>query len=164
MKTIRLFDLEKEIERVSLVTYDHKVHREFRFEIATSTREAIALVSNAKFHCGAKSTNRLINYISNTVLPTTRKKCKTALFLISDGQNNWGSKPKRKVKELKLSGNFEIYAIAIGESHLGWESLKEVSSGPKYFFAVRDIENIGDIITICLEVPVPMSKVYGQCF
>lgn len=157
-KTIRLFELEKGSERVSLLTYDHEVHKEFGFRKATSTREAMALVSDAKFHGGATSTNRLLNYISSNVLPKTNETCKKALFIISDGQNNWGGNPKMKAEELKKSGNFEIYTIAIGESNLGWESLKAISSGAKYFFAVRDYESIEDIINIAIKVP--MSKVY----
>lgn len=100
-KTIRLFELEKGQERVSFVTYDQDVYLQFGFENATSSREAINLVQAAPFCGGSTSTNSLLDYVIDMLVPKTRKTCKKAMFLLSDGQNNWGGAPQKKAENLK---------------------------------------------------------------
>lgn len=100
-KTIRLFELEKGQERVSFVTYDQDIYLQFGFENATSSREAINLVQAAPFCGGSTSTNSLLDYVIDMLVPKTRKTCKKAMFLLSDGQNNWGGAPQKKAENLK---------------------------------------------------------------
>ena len=156
-KTIRLFELDKGKERVCLITYDDEAHLEFCFDDMKSTSAAMAKVENATFCGGATSTTRLIQFIIEKVLNQTRGDCKKALFLISDGQNNWGGDPEKKSKRLKSLENFEIYTIAIGESSLGWDSLKRLASGSEHFFAVRDAKDIESVVLWAIKVPQGQS-------
>jgi uncharacterized protein YegL len=160
LKTIRLFELDKGKERVCLITYDNEAYLEFCFEDVNSTSEAMARVRNATFRGGATSTTRLIEFIVEKIVHQTRSECKKALFVISDGENNWKGDPEKKARRLKSLENFEIYTIAIGDSWVGWDSLKRLASGSEHFFAVRDAENIKSIVSKAIKV----SPDYGrQC-
>ena len=151
---LRLFDLSLGTERVYFITYDVEVKVYFRFSNTITTAEALEIVKNAIFTGGSTSVNVAFDYIVDVILSEARNDCKIALFLLSDGQNNWGGNPETKATELKTTSNVEIYTIAIGESQKGWDSLKRIASGHDNFYAVREPGDIEKFARKAVEVPL----------
>ena len=153
-KTLRLFDLSLGTERVYFITYDTKVRTYIRFGDNITTAKALEIVKNAIFTGGSTAVNAAFAYIVDVILPKARKKCKVVLFLLSDGENNWGGDPETKASKLKTTSNVEIYTIAIGKSQKGWDSLKRIASGHDNFYAVREPGDIEKFAKKAVEVPL----------
>ena len=151
---LRLFYLSLGTERVYFITYDVEVKVYIRFSNTITTAEALEIVKNAIFTGGSTFVNVAFDYIVDVILSEARNDCKIALFLLSDGQNNWGGNPETKATELKTTSNVEIYTIAIGESQKGWDSLKRIASGHDNFYAVREPGDIEKFARKAVEVPL----------
>ena len=156
-KTLRLFDLSQGKERVSFITYDTEAYAELAFDDVRTTREALQIVRNATFCNGSTSVNAAFNYIADIILPEARNTCKIALFLLSDGQNNWGGDPETRAKQVKIDFDIDIYTIAIGKDQQGWDSLKRIASSHDRFFAVRNSDDIEKISEMAMQSPL------GKC-
>ncbi|XP_062498861.1 complement factor B-like [Corticium candelabrum] len=159
---LRLFYLSLGTERVYFITYDVEVKVYIRFSNTITTAEALEIVKNAIFTGGSTFVNVAFDYIVDVILSEARNDCKIALFLLSDGQNNWGGNPETKATELKTTSNVEIYTIAIGESQKGWDSLKRIASGHDNFYAVREPGDIEKFARKAVEVPLEYGKQCGR--
>jgi uncharacterized protein YegL len=157
---ISLFEIERGNERAFLMTYDDNVHVQFSFSDVNSTEEAIKKVENATLCGGATSATRLLQFVIDRVVSQTRPGCKKALFIISDGQNNWGGDPQRLATRLKTTDNFELYTIAIGQSELAFDSLQQLATSPNHFFAVKNSMDVYSLVNKAIKVPPDYG---GQC-
>ena len=139
-----LFDIDGGKARVTLITYDDEVHEQFPLRENSTAKETAAAISNATFCAGATATRKVLKFVRQKVLPKSRPECKRAIFLFSDGLNNWAGDPKNEADSLKEEKNLEIYTIAFGTPgvKIDTPALKSLASTPKYFYQVKDADDM----------------------
>ena len=139
-----LFDIDGGKARVTLITYDNEVHEQFLLRENSTAKETAAAISNATFCAGATATRKVLKFVRQQVLPKSRPECKRAIFLFSDGLNNWAGDPKNEADSLKKEKNLEIYTIAFGypDVKIDTPALQSLASTPKYFYPVKDAKGI----------------------
>ncbi len=135
--------------RVALVTYDHKVHPIFNLGEKATLVETINAINKTKFCGGATAVRKVLEFVREKVIPISRPQCKRAIFLFSDGVNNWAGDPIKEAKELKEQKGVEIYTIAFGvgeDIRVDSKALETLASNPDYYFKVQDASAIRDAL------------------
>ena len=145
-RSVALFDITAGQARVALVTYDHKRHPQFNLGDKNTTEATLAGIKAAPYCGGATATGPVLDYIRNHVITKSNGTCKKAVFILTDGQNNWAGDPISKAEDLKAINGVEIYAIAFGSSDLNWNILTRLASQKDYFFPVREPVILRDLI------------------
>ena len=87
-----------------------------------------------------------MKHIRTKILPQSKSDCKRAIFLLTDGKNNWAGDPSDEAEQLKNINGTEIYTIAYGDSDLNWDVLSRLASKKEYFFAVREPVILNELI------------------
>ena len=133
--------------RVALITYDNRVHPIFNLGEKATLVETINAINKTKFCGGATAVRKVLKFVREKVLPISRPQCKRAIFLFSDGVNNWAGDPIKEANELKEEKGIEIYTIAFGVGQQGKridsKTLETLASNPDYHFKVRNASNLG---------------------
>jgi hypothetical protein len=139
-----MFNIDGDKARVSLVTYDHEVYELLPLKENRTGEETTAAIANASFCAGNTATRKVLKFIRLEVLPKSRPECKRAIFLFSDGDNNWAGDPKSEADGLKAEKNVEIYTIAFGvaEIKVDVSALQSLASKPSFFFHVKDAQDM----------------------
>lgn len=135
---------------------DHKVYPQFKLGQKTSRKEVIEAIRAAQFKGGNTATGRVLKYAREVVANETRANCRKAVFLFSDGGNNWGGDDNPEANMLKKIKNVEIYTVAFGveENGINIDSLRNLASRPDYFFEVSTVENIREAFDKAFHVKV----------
>ena len=135
--------------RVALITYDDKVHAIFNLGEKATLVETINAIKKTKFCGGATAVRKVLKFVREKVIPLSRQQCKRAIFLFSDGVNNWAGDPIKEAKELKKEKGIEIYTIAFGVGEgkrVNSKALETLASNPNYHFKVEDASAIRDAL------------------
>jgi hypothetical protein len=146
---------------VALVTYDHKLHPQFNLGDKNDTDSTLNGINEAPYCGGATATGPVLDYIREQVITKSNNTCKRAVFILTDGQNNWAGDPISKAEELKAINGVEIYAIAFGSSNLNWDILRRLASQGSYFFAVREPVTLRDLIKEAFQLKLNYSQQCG---
>lgn len=136
-KAASLFDIDGGTARVALVTYDHEIHYDFGLDEINTTEAIITALNNVTFCGGTTATRPVLKFIRDKILSVSRPQCRRAIFILTDGNNNWAGDPLPEATELKKQRGVEIYAIAFGTEDISWTTLRSLASKPSYFFAVK---------------------------
>jgi uncharacterized protein YegL len=158
-----LFDIARGSARVTLITYDHNVYQHFRLGDIKTFSALVTAISRAKFCGGATATSKVLKFVVQRVVPNTRPKCKKAIFLFTDGQNNWAGDPENEADYLREEvKNVEIYTIAFGEriNRPILESL--ASSVTDHFFHVRILEDFNRALDKAFTIDIDYCQDCGK--
>ena len=136
-----LFDIDGGVARVTLITYDHNVYQHFQLGEKNTTNDTLAAIGNATFCAGATATSKVLKFVIHRVMPNSRSECKRAIFLVTDGLDNWSGDPKNEAKILKEEKNLEIYTIAFG-LNINEPVLTSLASTSSHFFDVKHPEDM----------------------
>lgn len=95
------------------------------------------------FIAGGTATRLALNKTIEEIVPETRNRSKKALFLITDGQSNIGGDPTSDAMILRVSCDFEIYAIGVTDS-VDEQELRSIASEPfrTHVFLLKDFEDL----------------------
>ena len=140
--SVSLFDIDRGQARVALFTYDDKVYRQFRLGEINTTEGTLNAIKSADFCAGSTATRPVLIKIENEILKRRNESCRTAIFILTDGHNNWAGDPMDVADRIKKIPNVEIYTIAFGTNRLNEGVLRNLASNPDYYISVR---NPGDI-------------------
>ena len=164
--------------RVALITFDDRVHPIFNLGEKATLVETITAINKTKFCEGATAVRRVLKFVREKVIPISRPQCKRAIFLISDGVNNWAGDPIIEAEELKKEKGLEIYTIAFGVGQQGrrvdTKALETLASNSNYHFKVRNASTIRDELkkgfttkfgkNLCNTCTIGRTIFYGACF
>ncbi|XP_062499172.1 complement factor B-like [Corticium candelabrum] len=144
-RSASLFNITGGEARVTLITYDDNVHLQIPLNKNLTLNETLERINKTKFCGGATATRKVLKFVREEVMPLSRNNCKRALFLFSDGINNWAGDPLEEARALKQEKGVDIYTIAFGvnkEIRVDKPALEKLASKPEYYFAVRSASEI----------------------
>ena len=162
--------------RVALITYDNKVHPIFNLGEKATLVETITAINKTKFCGGATAVRKVLKFVREKVIPISRPQCKRAIFLFSDGVNNWAGDPIKEAQELKKEKGLEIYTIAFGVGkgkRVDSKALETLASNRNYHFKVEDASAIRDALKkafttkvgkILCDIQFGRTVFHGACF
>ena len=144
--SVSLFDIDRGQANVALFTYDQKVHTAFKLGQITTTEGTVEAINAAPFCGGSTATRPVLLKIENEILKRRNESCRTVVFILSDGNNNWAGNPMDVADRIKAIPNVEIYTIAFSKSDLNWGTLRALASNPDYFIPVRNPDDIAKAV------------------
>ncbi|XP_062499165.1 CUB and sushi domain-containing protein 1-like [Corticium candelabrum] len=118
----------------------------FDISAEKTTEETVEAIQSARYCGGATATGPVLKHIRTKILPQSKSDCKRAIFLLTDGKNNWAGDPSDEAEQLKNINGTEIYTIAYGDSDLNWDVLSRLASKKEYFFAVREPITLSSVV------------------
>ena len=135
--------------RFALLTYDNEpeVHFNFQnFSKGSSTYD-ISNISFSDFCWGATGTSGVLTTLQDAIFSNSRRNCKKAAFLITDGLTNWGGSPQQAAEELRRN-NVTLYAIAVtspkSKHRTGFDSLRDLVSKETHRMEVGNMNEVID--------------------
>jgi hypothetical protein len=159
--SVSLFDIDRGQANVALFTYDHKVYTVFKLGQIKTTKDTLTAINEAIFCGGSTATRPVLVKIRNEIMKRGNNSCRTAIFILSDGNNNWAGDPMDVAEEIKAIPNVEIYTIAFSKSSVNWGTLRALASNPDYFIPVRNPDDIVKAVDESHDIRIGISLIYA---
>jgi hypothetical protein len=159
--SVYLFDIDRGQASVALFTYDHKVYTQFRLGEISTTNATIKAIASAKFCKGSTATRPVLEKIENEIKKRRNESCTTAVFILTDGNNNWAGDPIDVANRIKEIPDVEIYTIAFGTNNLNWDVLRKLASGKDHFITVRSPGDITRAIEKAYDIEIDYASQCG---
>jgi hypothetical protein len=159
--SVSLFDIDRGQANVALFTYDHKVYTVFKLGQIKTTKDTLTAINEAIFCGGSTATRPVLVKIRNEIMKRGNNSCRTAIFILSDGNNNWAGDPMDVAEEIKAIPNVEIYTIAFSKSSVNWGTLRALASNPDYFIPVRNPDDIVKAVDESHDIRIDYSAECG---
>ena len=156
--SVSLFDITHGQAKVALFTYDDKVYTHFKLGQIKTTEATVKAINSVPFCGGSTATRPVLLKIENEIVKRRNESCRTAVFILSDGNNNWAGNPMDVADRIKNIPKVEIYTIAIGSDSLNWNVLRQLASKEDYFIKVRNTSAIKDAIEKAHDIRIGTSN------